>query len=217
MTGTIAASAIRRIVMIGVQDKASFLPDAPDGSAPALDRTTLDDLVVAVAARDRNAFAALFNFYAPRVKAYLMRLNAPDSLAEELTQEVMLTVWRKADTFDSGKASASTWIFRIARNRRIDAARRAAKPELDAEDPSLRPPEAESPDEAAHAGHREVQVRAALAGLPDEQVALLRMAFFEGLSHRDIADRIGTPLGTVKSRLRLAFDKLRRVLDREML
>lgn len=182
-----------------------------------LDRDTLDGLVEAAARRDRTAFGQLFHFYAPRVKSYLLRLNASDSLAEELTQEVMLTVWRKADTFDRSQASSSTWIFRIARNRRIDAARRAARPDLDAEDPSLRPPEQEAPDDAVHAGAREAHVREALADLPEEQVALLRMAFFDGLSHRDIADRVGVPLGTVKSRLRLAFDKLRKRLSVEAL
>ena len=203
--------------MAGVRAKAIFLPDAPADPSLALDRATLDELVAATARRDRAAFASLFGFYAPRVKAYLLRLNAPDSLAEEITQEVMLTVWRKADTFDPALASSSTWIFRIARNRRIDAARRAARPELDAEDPALQPPQTEAPDSAAYASQREVHVREALKVLPEEQVALLRMAFFDGLSHRDIADRIGVPLGTVKSRLRLAFDKLRRVLDRDML
>lgn len=193
------------------------MPDAPAGSHATLDRDTLDGLVEACARRDRTAFGSLFHFYAPRVKAYLLRLNASDSLAEELAQEVMLTVWRKADTFDRSQASASTWIFRIARNRRIDAARRASRPDLDGEDPMLQPPELIAPDDAAHASARESHVREALAGLPDEQVALLRMAFFDGLSHRDIADRIGAPLGTVKSRLRLAFDKLRKTLDQEAL
>ncbi len=193
------------------------LPDASAGSDKVIDRDKLDGLVEACARRDRAAFGSLFHFYAPRVKAYLLRLNAPDSLAEELAQEVMLTVWRKADTFDRSQASASTWIFRIARNRRIDAARRAARPDLDADDPALLPPELTAPDDAAHASAREAHVREALADLPDEQVALLRMAFFDGLSHRDIADRVGVPLGTVKSRLRLAFDKLRKRLNREAL
>ena len=193
------------------------MPDAPVGPDSVLDRDQLDTLVEATGRQDRDAFSVLFNFYAPRIKAYLLRLNAPDSLADELTQEVMLAVWRKADTFDRAQASASTWIFGIARNRRIDAARRAAKPELDAEDPSLRPPEPTAPDIAAHAANREDKVRDALKTLPEEQVALLRLAFFDGLSHRDIADRIGAPLGTVKSRLRLAFDKLRRVLDDELI
>ena len=198
-------------------EKGAIVPDAPAGRDSVLDRDQLDMLVEATGRRDRDAFSVLFNFYAPRIKAYLLRLNAPDSLAEELTQEVMLAVWRKADTFDRGQASASTWIFRIARNRRIDAARRAARPDLDGEDPSLRPPEATAPDDAAHASGREDKVREALKDLPEEQVALLRLAFFDGLSHRDIANRIGAPLGTVKSRLRLAFDKLRRVLDDELI
>jgi RNA polymerase sigma-70 factor (ECF subfamily) len=199
------------------ETKAPDLPDAPVGPGAPPDRATLDGLVQACAERDREAFGALFDFYAPRVKAYLMRLNSPDALAEELTQEVMLTVWRKSATFDPERASASTWIFRIARNRRIDAARRTAKPELDGEDPALQPPQAEAPDEAAHSAGRETHVRGALAGLPDEQVALLRLAFFDGLSHREIAERMDVPLGTVKSRLRLAFDKLRKVLNRDML
>ncbi|KAA5804011.1 sigma-70 family RNA polymerase sigma factor [Alkalicaulis satelles] len=193
------------------------MPDAPAPAEPALDRDELDRLVEAAAARDRDAFAALFNFYAPRVKAYLLRLNAGDTLAEELTQEVMLTVWRKAGQFDRTQASASTWIFRIARNRRIDAARRAARPALDETDPALQPEPCAPPDEMAHAAARDARVRKALEDLPGEQVELLRLAFFDGLSHRDIAERLGAPLGTVKSRLRLAFDKLRRVLDPDTL
>jgi len=193
--------------------EGSDLPDAPLPPNPAPDRERLDNFVESTARQDRAAFAELFEFYAPRVKAYLMRLNASDSLAEELTQEIMLTVWRKASQFDRTQASASTWIFRIARNRRIDAARQANKPALDAEDPALRPPEATAPDDAVHNTGRDKRVREAMMDLPEEQIALLRLAFFDGLSHRDIADKIGMPLGTVKSRLRLAFDKLRRRLD----
>lgn len=180
---------------------------------PPVQRETLDALVEATARQDRTAFAELFNFFAPRVKSYLLRLNAGDTLAEEITQEVMLTVWRKASQFDSSQASASTWIFRIARNQRIDAARRAAKPELEADEPALLPPEVEAPDVAAHASARDVRVHAAMKDLPDDQLSLLRLAFFDGLSHREIADQLGLPLGTVKSRLRLAFDKLRKHLS----
>jgi RNA polymerase sigma-70 factor (ECF subfamily) len=182
-------------------------------SEPPVQRETLDALVDATARQDRTAFAELFNFFAPRVKSYLLRLNAGDALAEEITQEVMLTVWRKASQFDSSQASASTWIFRIARNRRIDAARRAAKPELEADEPALLPPEVEAPDLAAHASARDVRVHAAMKDLPDDQLSLLRLAFFDGLSHREIADQLDLPLGTVKSRLRLAFDKLRKHLS----
>lgn len=190
-----------------------ILAQAPSSAEPAIDRDRLDALVEATARQDRDAFARLFAFYAPRVKAYLLRLNSSDSLAEELTQEVMLTVWRKAAQFDRSQATSSTWIFRIARNRRIDAARRAAKPELDGEDPALAPSEPQAPDEALFDGERASRVQAAMADLPEDQILLLRLAFFDGLSHRDIAERIGVPLGTVKSRLRLAFDKLRKRLD----
>lgn len=180
---------------------------------PPVQRETLDALVEATARQDRTAFGELFNFFAPRVKSYLLRLNAGDTLAEEITQEVMLTVWRKASQFDRSQASASTWIFRIARNRRIDAARRAARPELEPDEPALLPPEVEAPDVAAHASARDVRVHAAMKDLPEDQLSLLRLAFFDGLSHREIADQLGLPLGTVKSRLRLAFDKLRKHLS----
>ncbi len=184
-------------------------------SAPSTpDRDALAALVEAVGARqDRAAFADLFAFYAPRVKAYLMRLGASDAHAEEIAQDVMVSVWRKAHQFDRTQASVSTWIFRIARNRRIDVLRRDSKPDLDPYDPSLLPPEETAPDDHVSASEREEAVRAALVGLPEEQLKLLTLAFFDGLSHREIAERNGLPLGTVKSRLRLAFDKLRAKLD----
>lgn len=181
--------------------------DAPQG------RETLDALVEATAREDRTAFATLFNFFAPRIKSYLLRLNADDALAEEIAQEVMLTVWRKASQFDKAQASASTWIFRIARNKRIDVARRLSKPALEPEEPALLPPPEIAPDDAAHASARDLRVQAALKDLPQEQLSLLQLAFFDGLSHSEIADRLALPLGTVKSRLRLAFDKLRKHFD----
>ncbi len=185
-------------------------------AALPLDREALADLLHAVAVeRDKDAFAQLFTFFAPRVKAYLLRLGAHDSQAEELAQDVMVTVWRKANLFDRRQASASTWIFRIARNRRIDVLRRQSKPDLDPYDPSLLPPSETAPDEALSASEQEARVRAAITHLPPEQLELLHMAFFEGLSHRDIAEKSGVPLGTVKSRLRLAFAKLRGKLEDE--
>ena len=181
-----------------------------DGAPPAPDRERFADLMNAVAARqDRGAFAELFAFYAPRVKAYMMRLGAGSALAEELAQEVMITIWRKAGLFDRTQASVSTWIFRIARNRRIDAARRAKHADFDQDDPAFQPEPEIAPDDAVSASEREETVRAALAELPREQVELLKQAFYDGLSHREIAERTGVPLGTVKSRIRLAFGKLR--------
>ncbi|MBU6372276.1 MAG: sigma-70 family RNA polymerase sigma factor [Alphaproteobacteria bacterium] len=158
--------------------------------------------------QDRDAFAEIFAFYAPRVKGYLLRLGAGDGLAEEIAQEVMITVWRKAALFDRRQASVSTWIFRIARNRRIDAARRS-RPDFDPNEPGLAP-EADRPaDDQMELAEREDLVRQVLGELPEEQVNLLRAAFYDGLSHREIAEKFGLPLGTVKSRIRLAFGKMR--------
>ena len=185
----------------------------PNPRGEALDdrqRARFSDLLVAVAEQqDRSAYTELFSYYAPRVKSYLMRLGADGALAEEITQDVMVTVWRKADLFDRRQASVSTWIFRIARNRRIDAFRRSRKPDLDPDEPMLLPAAAEAPEARVEALDTEVRVREALRDLPEEQLLMRRLAFYEGLSHREIADRLDVPLGTVKSRIRLAFLKMK--------
>lgn len=174
------------------------------------ERARFADLLVDVAERqDRDAFAELFAYYAPRVKSYLLRLGADSALAEEISQDVMVTVWRKASLFDRAQASVSTWIFRIARNRRIDLFRRSKKPELDPEEEMILPSGVEAPDARIEAMETEARVRAAMKDLPEEQVLLLKLAFYEGLSHSEIAARLGAPLGTVKSRIRLAFAKMK--------
>lgn len=162
--------------------------------------------------KDRDAFAELFAHFAPRVKGYLMRLGASNGQAEEVTQDAMLSVWRKAHLFDRKKASASTWIFTIARNRRIDVLRQQKYPELDANDPSLVPDSPAQPDDAVIAERRGEMVRAALGKLPEEQRELVRLAFYNGWSHGQLAAETNLPLGTVKSRLRLAFGRLRQEL-----
>lgn len=178
------------------------------------DRAHFADLLLAVGARqDRSAFAELFAYYAPRVKSYLMRLGSDGAQAEEIAQDVMVNVWRKAAQFDRAQASVSTWIFRIARNRRIDVFRRARRPEPDPEEPMILPAGVEAPEARVESLETEARVRAALAVLPEEQVSLLKLAFYEGLSHREIAERTGVPLGTVKSRIRLAFAKMKARLE----
>ena len=163
---------------------------------------------------DRAAFGQLFAYFAPRVKGYLLRLGAANAQAEEMTQEVMVAVWRKAASFDPAQGSAATWIFRIARNRRIDAFRQERRA-LDPDEPLLRPAPEAAPDARVEAGEREARVRKALAELPAEQRRLVREAFYEDLSHSQIAAKTGVPLGTIKSRLRLAMAKLRQILDGE--
>lgn len=185
------------------------------GSDPT-ERDRLADCVEQIAhARSRSAFSELFEHFAPRIKSYLIRLGSEASSAEEIMQEVMLNVWRKAEQYDRRQASVSTWIFRIARNRRIDMLRRTIKPELDAEDPMLQPAEVEAPDITVNRVQLEIKVREVIETLPEEQLILLKAAFYEGLSHSEIAKTYGLPLGTVKSRIRLAFMRLRGSLERD--
>lgn len=165
--------------------------------------------------RDKSAFAELFEYYAPRVKSYLIRLGSDAGVADELAQEALLSVWRKAHLFDKRKASAGTWIFTIARNLRIDALRRENRPELDPEDPAL-VPEAERPaDDAVASAQTGEQIRLALKTLPSEQVEVVRLSFYEEMSHSAIAEQLDIPLGTVKSRLRLACGRIRKLLEDE--
>lgn len=170
-------------------------------------------LMVAIAGRDRAAFASFFAYYAPRVKSYLRRQRADERMAEDLVQDVMLTVWRKAKLFDPAKASVGTWVFTIARNRFIDAMRRQNRPDLDPDDPSLAP-EAPAPADAGLASIEiGLRVRDAMTRLPADQAEVVTLSFLEGLPHSEIADRLAIPLGTVKSRLRLAFARLRAALE----
>ena len=170
-------------------------------------------LIEAVAAtRDRDAFARLFEHFAPRLKAYLMRAGAPPGAAEDFAQDAMLTVWRKADLFDPRRASAATWIFTIARNRRLDALRRESRP-LPVPEMSLAPEEPEQPDAQLSEAEEAARLNAAMTDLSPEQLEVLRLAFFQGDAHSEIARKLNLPLGTVKSRIRKAMMKLRIALQ----
>lgn len=174
----------------------------------------MDALLGRVAAQqDRAAFAALFSHFAPRVKAYLLRLGAPSGVAEELAQEALLMVWRKAHLFDPAKASAATWLFTIARNLRIDAVRREKRPELDPED-FMPEPDADA-DAGLMLAESEGRLRLALKELPADQVQVVELSFFADKPHSQIAQELGIPLGTVKSRLRLAMGRLKRAMGGE--
>ncbi len=161
---------------------------------------------------DRAAFEALYLYFAPRIKAYMRRVERSDAAAEELAQETMLQVWRKSALFDPARAGASTWIFTIARNLRIDRLRREIRPEFDPSDPLLVPEPAEDADVQLSREEEAVQVRRALDQLQPEQARLVKLSFFEGQSHAEIARSVGLPLGTVKSRIRLAVAKIRQAL-----
>ncbi len=167
-------------------------------------------LIAAIAGGDRAAFATLFSDYAPRIKAFLLRRGMRAAEAEELAQEAMLAVWRKAGQFDPARATAAAWIFAIARNLCIDRHRREhGAPEPDpAFDPDPPPPAEMLLNEA----ERAARVRDAIAVLPADQAEALRLAFFDERSHSEMETILGIPLGTVKSRLRLAMGRLRLAL-----
>jgi RNA polymerase sigma-70 factor (ECF subfamily) len=171
------------------------------------------DLMTAVAVgRDRVAFAKLFGYFAPRIKAYVRCLGVADHKAEDVVQEVMLTVWHRASLYDAAQASVGTWIFTIARNKRIDEFRRERRPQIDLEDPMLvRDPEPTA-DETWLQAQAERRLKRAVQALPEEQALVLRKNFFEDKPHGVIAEELNLPLGTVKSRARLALAKLREAL-----
>ena len=171
-------------------------------------------LIAAVAAtRDRAAFAALFQHFAPRVKTFMLRGGANAAQAEELAQETLLTVWRKAGRFDASRATGAAWIFTIARNLRIDRLRREWRDAPgDGEIPEIADETAAA--DAALSGHeRDARVRAAMAHLSAEQTKVVELSFFQEMPHAEIARALGLPLGTVKSRIRLAMNRLRDLLE----
>ena len=197
------------VLLDGVMTTASGRGGASDGSRPASEH--MADLMVLIARdQDRRAFGVLFGYFAPRVKGFLMRRGLDAGRAEEITQETLLIVWRKADRFDRRQASVSTWIFTIARNRSIDALRRERRPGIDPDDPTLTGDGMVASAETAYSDRQDhARLKAAIATLPDDQAHLLKLAFFEDKSHSAIAETEDLPLGTVKSRLRLAVSKLR--------
>jgi RNA polymerase sigma-70 factor, ECF subfamily len=172
------------------------------------------DLLQRVAERrEPAAFRELFQTYGPRVKAYMMRQGADPATADDLVQETLLTVWRKAALYADDRGSITTWVFTIARNLRIDRLRREVPwlelPAGHQEEPSTDQPA----DEALSEKERQVRVGAVLAELPEDQRAVVTMSFVDGLSHSQIAAQLGVPLGTVKSRMRLAYQRIRESLE----
>lgn len=198
------------------------IPPRPEMTGKLLafaDNDSFEEQLAAVG-RDKNqqAFLHLFDHFAPRLKSFLMKGGASPEQAEELVQDVMLTVWNRAATFDPAKARAGTWIFTIARNKRIDALRKTGRPEVDINDAAYiaddtLPP----PDQAAIDADQAKQIAEAMKTLPKEQSDVVYKAFFEDKTHMEIAAETKLPLGTIKSRLRLALDRLRPHLRRDML
>lgn len=165
--------------------------------------------------RDKKAYANLFSYYAPRLKSFAMRGNLSAEAAEEVMQEAMIAVWRKASHFDSKKASASTWIFTIVRNKRIDFLRRENRPDFTEDDFAHVETISPGADSILVSLQRSETVRDRMKSLPPEQIQVIQKAFFEDKSHADVAEDLGLPLGTIKSRIRLALARLRGMIEKE--
>lgn len=160
--------------------------------------------------RDRAAFAELFDFFAPRLKGFIMKSGIPAGQAEEIVQDVMLTVWHKAEQFDPQRAQVSAWVYQIARNRQIDTLRRESRPLPE----ELFNDDASEPDasQILALDQEASELKTALAGIKAEQREIIEKAYFGDLSHQAISDELGLPLGTIKSRIRLGLERLRHEL-----
>ncbi len=176
---------------------------------------TLDNYLESIARyRDTKSFELLYNHFAPRIKAFIIKQGTDSQLAEEVVQESMVNVWRKAHQFDSKKASAATWIFTIARNRRIDILRKISRPNPDPNDPAFVPDPQLSSLEVVDKEQEAKKLAKIISSLPLDQQTVLKLAFFGEKAHGEVATELNIPLGTVKSRIRLALKKIRTELER---
>lgn len=166
---------------------------------------------------DRNAFTQLFDYYAGRLKSFYMQQGMNSQTAEELVQDVFVTIWRKAAQFDPAKANASTWIYTIARNKRIDHIRKGIRRPEDIVEflPDTEIDEDLSPEEKVIQNDIGERIQAIIKTLPKEQALIIQQSYFQGLTHQEIAIKNKIPLGTVKSRMRLAMERLKHAWDKD--
>jgi len=176
----------------------------------------MDDLLQRIALdRDPQAFQDLFRLFGPRIKAMMMRQGADAAAAEDIAQEALFTVWRKAHLFVAQKGGGATWIYTIARNLRIDRFRRQAPYQDLPEEMHEIASDDDLPDEALNRNQQRERIRKVLETLPPEQYEVVHLSYVEGLSHSEIASALGAPIGTVKSRMRLAYEKIRDAVEEE--
>jgi RNA polymerase sigma-70 factor (ECF subfamily) len=177
-----------------------------------------DALVAAMQRGDRDALAALYDRFSPRLFGLALRVTTDQGEAEDVVTETFAKAWRDAGTFDPARGSVQAWLVTMARSRALDTVRaRARRLRLvdaasEAPEPVAMGTSAVPTDAAVEADERTVRIRAAIATLPPPQREVLDLAYFAGLSQVEIADRVGAPLGTVKTRVRLALARLREVL-----
>ena len=164
--------------------------------------------------KDQAAFQQLFENYAPRIKGFMIRSGADAATADDLAQEALTAVWRKAHMYAPDKGNPTSWIFTIVRNLRIDRFRKERVWQPLPEEHSEIASDDVGPDELVSRRERLVTLQESLKVLPQEQLEVVRLSYLDGLAHSDIADRLGLPIGTVKSRMRLAYQKLRPLVDK---
>jgi len=184
--------------------------DTMQTDADAAEKRDFSPLIARIAhQRDRDAFIEVFKYFAPRVKSFLMNRGRNESSAEDVLQEVMIAVWEKSHMYKPEKASVSTWLFTIARYKHIDRMRRDGRHATESDEPDLRASDDPDADENVMQSQRADAVKNAIAQLPADQQTVIAMSFNQGLSHSEIAEQLGLPLGTVKSRIRRAFQRMR--------
>ncbi len=185
--------------------------------ADTLSANTDDDLTLCVELIGRNqdklAFNSIFRYFAPRLKSFLVKAGSTDSQAEEVIQEVMIAVWTKSSTYDSSKSSVSTWIYTIARNKRIDKIRKEKRHYLSESDEGLEIPVDSTQEKEIFSAQVSSSLKKYMENLPEEQSKLLKLSYFYNKTHADISTELKIPLGTVKSRIRLALTKMRHLVE----
>ncbi len=184
-------------------------PPVPDVSKTKNDDQAREWLRLIARDRSKQAFEQLYKLYAPKIKHYMLRQGAEAAAAEDLSQETMVQIWRKAEQYSPDKAAPSAWIYRIARNLRIDKLRRQKFHEVELNDAvHVDTPERAQTDESESSLDAR-HLSESMADLPGEQRDILHLAYYRGLSQSEISQHLDIPLGTVKSRLRLAFGRLK--------
>jgi RNA polymerase sigma-70 factor (ECF subfamily) len=188
----------------------------PKLTPEALQRLADEDLMTLVERKDADAFAVVYDRHGGAAYSLAYRIVGDPSLAEDVTQEAFISVWRSGARFDAARGSVRTWTLGIVRNRAIDALRRSAgsAPKLDLDDEAVLEsrPAAELTDSEAIRRETARKVRGALSELPAEQSEVIGLAYFGGFTHSEIAEMLGMPLGTVKGRMRLGLEKIRNTL-----
>jgi len=175
----------------------------------------IEALAKVAESQDIGSFKKIFDYFSPRLKSFLMRSGADEAIAEEIIQETMTIIWTKADYYDPKVASPSTWIYTIARNKKIDILRKSRKAILEDIDTAILPPVESKADENIEHDQKFEMIAQYLDDLPEDQLNLLKMNFFEEKSHGEISEITKIPLGTVKSRIRLALEKIRGKLEKD--